>query len=298
MHSATSSPGDIASLRTIDAMLREMESTRTVTGGSRHFGGLDTAITVENVSFPYPDGRPVPRDVSFRLQKNGLVAVAGASGSGKSTLADLLMRLIEQRQGTIRADGIDIREFDIASSHARIGFVSQDCFLFNRTVAANIAYGADSVSQEQVVAAATAAHAHDFIMNLPQGYDTLLGERGVLLSGGERQRVSLARALYGSPDIPILDEAKSALDSGSEKIIQESIREIRDRCTILVIAHRLSTIGMADEILVMEDGRIVERGTCSGLLENKGAFARFHALQMTGAAGGMQGDCSPHRFDH
>ena len=273
--------GNIASLKKIDATLREMEKTRTIASGNRRFTGLNEAITLDDVSFSYDFGKPVLQDVTFTLKKNGMVAIVGASGSGKSTLVDLTMRLIEPDKGAVRIDGIDIREYDLESYHAKIGFVSQDCFIFNMPVLANIAYSADTISQERVIETAIAAHAHDFIMDLPQGYDTLLGERGVLLSGGERQRISLARALYGNPDILILDEATSSLDSASEKIIKDSIKEIRNRCTILVIAHRLSTIEMADEILVMENGRIVERGTYDELLKNAGTFARYHALQIT-----------------
>ncbi|OPY39143.1 MAG: Molybdate/tungstate import ATP-binding protein WtpC [Methanoregula sp. PtaU1.Bin051] len=287
--------GSIASLRKIDATLNEMERTRTISAGKREFTGLKEAIALENVSFSYDPGKPVLQDITFTLRKNGMVAIVGASGSGKSTLVDLIMRLIEPDGGTIRIDGIDLKEFDTGSYHAKIGYVSQDCFLFNQSVMENITYGSDSPSQERAIEAAVAAHAHDFIMNLPQLYDTLLGERGVMLSGGERQRIALARALYGNPDILILDEATSALDSALEKIIQDSIQEIRTRCTILVIAHRLSTIEMADDILVMENGRIVERGTFAGLLNNGGAFARYHALQTAGRS--FDQDSPTHHID-
>ena len=273
--------GNIASLKKIDITLHEMHNTRTISGGNRLFTGLNEAIALENVSFSYEPRKPVLQDITFTLRKNGMVAIVGASGSGKSTLVDLIMRLIEPNSGTIRIDGIDLRKYEIDSYHAKIGYVSQDCFIFNQSVMENITYSSDTPSQERAIEVAIAAHAHEFIMKLPHVYDTLLGERGVTLSGGERQRISLARALYGNPDILILDEATSALDSESEKIIQDSIRGIRDRCTILVIAHRLSTIQMADEILVMENGRIVERGTSAELLNNGGAFARYHALQTT-----------------
>jgi len=273
--------GDIASLKKIDGTLKEMHNTRTITSGQWQFNGLNEAIALDNVSFSYDPQKPVLQDITFTLKKNRMVAVVGASGSGKSTLVDLIMRLIEPDNGTIRIDGVDLREYQIANYHAKIGYVSQDCFIFNQSVMENIAYGSDAPSQERGIEAAIAAHAHDFIMDLPLGYDTLLGERGVTLSGGEKQRISLARALYGNPDILILDEATSSLDSASEKIIKDSIKEIRNRCTILVIAHRLSTIEMADEILVMENGRIVERGTYDELLKNAGTFARYHALQIT-----------------
>lgn len=274
--------GDIASLRQIDDTLSELRTALNITNGGRKFSGFTDAIVVDRVDFSYSPDTPVLKDISLSIRKNKMVAIVGASGSGKSTLVDLIIRLMDPGHGVIKVDGADLREYELSSYRARIGFVSQDCFIFNTSVLENITYSSDTGSREEAIRAATAAHAHDFIMKLPEGYDTLLGERGVMLSGGERQRISLARALYRNPDILILDEATSALDSESERIIQDSIREIRSRCTILIIAHRLSTIEMADEILVMENGSIVERGTSGQLLNNRGSFARFHALQHGG----------------
>ena len=274
--------GDIASLKKIDDTLTALKTSQTISNGKRHFNGLDKAIELDHVDFSYTPGTLVLSDITISIRKNEMTAIVGASGSGKSTLVDLIIRLIDLDRGAIKVDGADLREYDLHSFRAKIGFVSQDCFIFNTSVLENIAYSSATSSQEDAVRAATAAHAHDFIMRLPEGYDTLLGERGVMLSGGERQRISLARALYSNPDILILDEATSALDSESEKIIQDSIKGIRNHCTILVIAHRLSTIEMADEILVMEKGSIVERGTSVQLLSNRGSFARYHALQHGG----------------
>ena len=274
--------GDIASLRQIDDTLRELRAALNITNGRRKFSGFTDAIVVDHVDFSYSPDLPVLKDISLSIRKNKMVAIVGASGSGKSTLVDLIVRLIDPGCGTIKVDNHDLREYDLSSYRAKIGFVSQNCFIFNTSVLENITYSSDTGSREEAIRAATAAHAHDFIMKLPEGYDTLLGERGVMLSGGERQRISLARALYSNPEILMLDEATSALDSESERIIQDSIREIRNRSTILVIAHRLSTIEMADEILVMDNGRIVEQGTSAELRANGGSFARYHALQHGG----------------
>nr|MCE2802978.1 ATP-binding cassette domain-containing protein [Gemmatimonadota bacterium] len=214
-----------------------------------------------------------------------VVALVGASGAGKSTLVDLIPRFIEPTAGRITIDGVDTRELKLEALRALTGIVSQDTVLFHDTVRANIAYGAESrYTQGQIEAAARAANAHDFIAALPQGYDTVLGERGTRLSGGQRQRLAIARALLTDPPILILDEATSALDTESERLVQEAIDRLLAGRTVFVIAHRLSTVVHAAQILVMEQGRIVERGTHAELLARGGAYARLHAIQQRPAS--------------
>jgi ABC-type multidrug transport system fused ATPase/permease subunit len=208
-----------------------------------------------------------------------MVALVGPSGGGKSTIADLIIRLVDPDRGAIRIDGIDLRKFDLESYHTHLGVVSQDIFIWNDTVLHNICYGGNSVSEKGAIEAARIANAHDFIRELPQGYNTMLGERGVNLSGGQRQRIALARAIYKRPEILILDEATSSLDSESEQTIQRSISEIRKNYTIIAIAHRLSTIENADRILVIDRGRLLEEGTHGDLIQSSGAYAKYHALQ-------------------
>ena len=237
------------------------------------------AVEFDRVDFSYEPRRQILHGVSFRIEPGQTVAVVGASGSGKSTLARLLFRFYDVDAGAIRIDGQDIREATQASVRAAIGIVPQDTVLFNDTIFYNIAYGRPGASREEVLEAARAAHIHDFIMSLPDGYDTQVGERGLKLSGGEKQRVAIARALLKGPRILIFDEATSALDSRSEKAIQAELERIAEGRTTLVIAHRLSTIVGADEILVLDHGRIVERGTHRELLQRGGVYAGMWALQ-------------------
>jgi subfamily B ATP-binding cassette protein MsbA len=211
-----------------------------------------------------------------------MVALVGASGGGKSTIVDLFIRLIEPESGEISIDGMNIKSFDIREYHRKIGFVSQESYIFNDSVLANICYGSDEMSLERVKEAATIANAHEFICSLPHGYDTELGERGVKLSGGQKQRIALARAIYRKPEILILDEATSSLDSESEKIIQDSIAKIKHKFTILAIAHRLSTIENADVVIVVENGTIVESGSHEDLRRQDGVYTRYHKIQRGG----------------
>ena len=218
-------------------------------------------------------------DVSFDIPAGHIVAVVGSSGAGKSTLSRLLFRFYDVSSGRILIDGQDIRAVTQASLRAAIGIVPQDTVLFNDSIYYNIAYGRPEASREEVIQAAQSAHIHTFIESLPQGYDTMVGERGLKLSGGEKQRVAIARAILKRPAILIFDEATSALDSKSERAIQDEMRNVaRDRTT-LVIAHRLSTIVDAQQILVMDHGRIVERGTHRELLAQQGIYAQMWALQ-------------------
>ena len=251
--------------------------------GTREVDGFGDAIVLEHVSFAY-DGEPVLQDINVTARPGQVIALVGASGAGKSTLVDLIPRFYEPTAGRIMLDGVDTREIRLASLRALVGIVSQDTVLFNDTVRNNVAYGAaGQYSDAQVEAAARAANAHGFITELPQGYDTPLGERGTRLSGGQRQRLAIARALLVDPPILILDEATSALDTESERLVQEAIDRLLAGRTVFVIAHRLSTVVHADQILVLDRGRVVEHGTHDELVLRGGAYRRLYDLQF-GAA--------------
>jgi subfamily B ATP-binding cassette protein MsbA len=269
-----------AAERLFDVLDQTTEAQRD--RGTRDVAAFSESIEFEKVTFAY-DGAPVLRDVALTARRGDVVALVGASGAGKSTLVDLIPRFIEPTAGRITIDGVDTRDIRLPSLRALTGIVSQDTVLFNDTVRANIAYGAGSSSSDaQVEAAARAANAHDFIQALPQGYATILGERGTRLSGGQRQRLAIARALLIDPPILILDEATSALDSESERLVQEAIDRLLHGRTVFVIAHRLSTITHATHILVLDQGRVVERGTHDDLLKHRGVYARLYAMQHPG----------------
>ena len=240
---------------------------------------FERAIAFENVTFRYGSGDPVLSDVSFTLPKGKVVALVGPSGAGKTTLADLLPRFHDPVGGRITMDGVPLTRLTRRSLRGLLGVVSQDTVLLNDTVHANIAYGSPSATRAQVEAASRAANADQFIEQLPQRYDTVLGERGTRLSGGQRQRVAIARALLRDPPILVLDEATSALDTESERLVQQAIDRLMVQRTVLVIAHRLATVRDADEIVVLDAGRIVERGSHEQLFRNGGLYRRLYDLQ-------------------
>jgi ATP-binding cassette subfamily B protein/subfamily B ATP-binding cassette protein MsbA len=229
-------------------------------------------LCFDHVTFAYPRGGPVIIDFSLTVKGGSVVALVGPSGAGKTTLTDLLARFRDPSEGSLRVNGVDLRDIRLQSYRSLIGVVAQDVFLFDGTVADNISYGARHATRGEIVAAAKKANAHEFIERLPEGYDSVVGERGVKLSGGQRQRLSIARALLADPQILILDEATSNLDSESEQLIQQSLRQLFARRTTFVIAHRLSTVVDADLIIVLERGRALELGTHAELLAHKGAY--------------------------
>jgi subfamily B ATP-binding cassette protein MsbA len=249
--------------------------------GTRATAALRESLAFDRVSFAYDAGtEPVLSEVSFVARRGDVVALVGASGAGKSTLVDLIPRFYEPTTGRILLDGVDTRELRLADLRALTGIVSQDTVLFNDTVRANIAYAAGGrYTDAQIEGAARAANAHAFIAELPEGYATVLGERGTRLSGGQRQRIAIARALLVDPPILILDEATSALDTESERLVQEAIDRLLAGRTVFVIAHRLSTVVGATQILVLDRGRVVERGTHAELIARRGAYWRLHSLQ-------------------
>jgi ATP-binding cassette subfamily B protein len=242
-------------------------------------------VEVEGVAFGYDKNRAILTEISFTVPPGRRVAIVGPSGAGKSTISRLLFRYYDVDRGTIRIDGQDIREVTQASLRAAIGIVPQDTVLFNDTIYHNIAYGRPDATPAEVERAARLARLHDFIVSLPDGYETKVGERGLKLSGGEKQRVAIARTLLKDPPILMLDEATSALDTRTEKEIQASLDEVARGRTTLVIAHRLSTVVDSDEIVVLEAGRIVERGRHTELLAREGVYAEMWRRQQEAAPG-------------
>jgi subfamily B ATP-binding cassette protein MsbA len=241
--------------------------------------GFEHQIHYDNVCFSYEQGDgPVLHDVSFTIQRGEVVALVGPSGGGKSTLVDLLPRFYDPTSGWIEFDGHDLREVSLKDLRRQMGIVTQEVILFHDTVANNIAYG-EKPDLKRLEEAASAANAIDFIETLPQGFDTVIGERGVRFSGGQRQRIAIARAIYKNPPLLIFDEATSALDSESEMLVQQAVARLMENRTAIVIAHRLSTVLHADQIVVIEGGRIVETGSHSDLLARAGRYSRLYELQ-------------------
>ena len=267
----------------IETFLNEEEEEYEVSGENRVAGSSEgvssTAVELQHVNFSYNEGVPVLKDINISVPRGTTLALVGSSGSGKSTIADLICRFYECREGKILLDGKPIADMPLAELRSRIGVVAQDTLLFNDTVAANIAFGRPGASRDEIEQAARAAQAHEFISAMPEGYDTNIGEGGGMLSGGQRQRISIARALLRNPELLILDEATSALDTESEHLLQATLGEVLKGRTAIVIAHRLSTVAGADEIVVLDHGTIVERGTHEELMALGGRYKQMVLLQ-------------------
>jgi len=247
--------------------------------GNKKFIGLKQKIEFVGVNFGYDSEEIVLHNINLTIEKGKMTALVGASGAGKSTLADLIPRFYDPTRGKVLIDGVDLREFNIYSFRNKLAVVSQDTYIFNTSVRDNIAYALEDVDDAVVIEAAKLANALEFIQDLPQGFDTQLGDRGVRLSGGQRQRIAIARALLRNPEILILDEATSALDSVSERLIQQSLEKLAVGRTVIAIAHRLSTIVRADKVVVLQQGRIIEQGGYQELLEQRGELWKYHQMQ-------------------
>ena len=251
----------------------------TVKNGNTSIHTFTSSIAVDNLHFSYDGNHEVLHDIHLNIDKGKTIALVGQSGSGKSTMSDLIVRLYDPNKGSICVDGINIKEFSIEEYRQLFGIVSQDSFLFNDSIAENICFGKNIISEDEMIYAAKMANAHDFIISLPMGYQTKIGDRGVLLSGGQKQRLAIARALVRKPQILIFDEATSALDAESEHLVQEAIHNLLHGRTALIIAHRLSTIIDADCIYVFDNGSIAESGTHKELIEKGGIYFRLCSLQ-------------------
>jgi ATP-binding cassette subfamily B protein len=279
--------------------------TRAATSAQRIFEVLDTppeiysrsaavkkeriegGVEFRNVSFSYEGAQPALREISLSVKPGEMIGLCGPSGAGKSTFVNLLCRFYDVTDGQILIDGVDIRDYDVKWLRRQIGMVLQEPYLFHGTIAENIRYGNPEASEKQVIAAAKAANAHDFIVGFPDGYDTMVGERGQSLSGGERQRISIARAILHNPRLLILDEATSSVDTQTEKEIQQALNRLVEGRTTFAIAHRLSTLQAANRLIVLEKGRIVEQGKHAELVDKPdGVFAKLHRTQMEMALSG------------
>lgn len=271
-------PKGMASVERVDKIMLAENNIKECSNPVDVHGFYDR-IEISNLSFCYEDGREVLTDINMVIPKGKMVALVGQSGSGKSTLVDLIPRYHDVTGGSIKLDGIDVRDMKIQSLRGLIGNVNQEAILFNDTIFNNIAFGVDGATMEEVIAAAKIANAHDFIMEKEDGYMTYIGDRGAKLSGGQRQRISIARAILKNPDILILDEATSALDTESEKLVQEALDRLTGSRTTIAIAHRLSTIKNADEICVLHEGQIVERGRHEDLIALNGYYKKLNDMQ-------------------
>jgi len=267
----------LPNIETIYNILKDT-SYNKIKNGDKKFAGLNFGIEFKNVKFAHKNREILLNNVSFEIKKNKITAMAGPSGSGKSTIVNLLLRLHDANSGGVCIDDVNIKELDIFSFLKKVGFVSQDTFIYNASVSDNIAFGVEYAEQE-IIEAAKLANADEFIQQLPEKYDTLVGDRGMKLSGGEKQRIAIARAMIRKPEILILDEATSSLDNISESVVQKAINKVSKNCTTFIIAHRLSTIQNADIIYVLEQGNVVESGTHKQLLNKRGKYWELYNIQ-------------------
>ncbi len=275
---------DMASVRVVHELLSS-SSLRAVGGGHRRFPGMREGIRFDGVTFRYPGNpdQPALRDLTLFVEKGKTTALVGPSGAGKTTIVDLLVGLYEPTTGLIAVDGVDLKELGLDTWLRAIGVVSQDTFIFNASIRENIAFALPTATEEQIVEAARQADAHEFIHALPQGYETIVGDRGMKLSGGERQRVAIARAILRNPPILIFDEASSSLDNESEKRVQHAINRLSKDRTVVIIAHRLSTIVGADTIVVLDRGLVVDQGTHAALLKRRGLYWKLYGRELHGS---------------
>ena len=271
-------PKGIASIERVNAIMNAENDIKEVEN-PKSIGEFKDKIEIKGMNFSYDDSRQILTDINLTVPKGKMIALVGQSGSGKSTLVDLIPRYYDVNEGSISIDGVDIREMRIKELRSYIGNVNQEAILFNDTIFNNIAFGVENATMEQVIEAAKIANAHDFIMEKEEGYMTNIGDRGTKLSGGQRQRISIARAILKNPEILILDEATSALDTESEKLVQEALDRLTGSRTTIAIAHRLSTIKNADEICVLHEGRIVERGKHEDLIALNGFYKKLNDMQ-------------------
>jgi ABC-type multidrug transport system fused ATPase/permease subunit len=266
--------GQIAAFEVLHSVITG--ESASVKDGEKTVDSFSQRIEFRHVSFAYPGKKPVLKNITFSFEKNECTAIVGPSGSGKTTMVNLIIRLFDPTEGAVLVDGADLRDYKRGSWLSRIGFVSQDTFIFHASVQDNIAFGLEMAGMDEIREAAVMANAHDFIIKLPNGYDTIVGERGMKLSGGEQQRIAIARAILRKPQILIFDEATSALDNVSQALIQESINKIIKKHTVILIAHRLSTIGNANKIVVLDAGQVREMGTHQTLIRNKGVYWQLY----------------------
>ena len=271
-------PKGLASMERIDKIL-SAESPIKEPSEPKALPSFEKGISFSHVDFSYDGKRKILDDITLEIPKGKTIAIVGASGAGKSTLVDLIPRFWDVSGGSVKVDGLDVRDVSTHDLRSLIGNVNQEPILFNDTIFNNIAFGVEGATREEVIAAAKIANAHDFIMEKPDGYDENIGDRGAKLSGGQRQRISIARAILKNPPILILDEATASLDTESEKIVQQALERLMSNRTTIAIAHRLSTIKNADEIVVMDEGRIVERGRHDELIALGGYYAKLHDMQ-------------------
>ena len=267
----------LPNVETVYNMLQD-KSYFQIKNGEKEFTGLNKGIEFKNVTFSYKERDVLLDKFSLQIKKGQVTGLVGPSGSGKSTIVNLILRLYDVNKGSLTVDDVNIKDYDIFTLREKIGFVSQDSFIFNASIKDNIAFGGD-YTEEEIIEAALLANADEFIRKLPEGYDTLVGDRGLRVSGGEQQRIAIARAIIRKPEIIILDEATSSLDNVSEALVQQAINNISKNCTTFIIAHRLSTVQDADVINVLDKGKIVEKGTHEELLKKKGKYWKLYTTQ-------------------